>query len=148
MARSFRNVAIFGAFIGAMYGTMASAASNPATVTQAWLRAIPGNAPAGGYFTLTNPSDKPLTLTGASTPACGSTQLHMTHKMGSMVHMMEITKVDIPAKGKFDFAPGGHHIMCMEPKALKPGSKIDVTLQFSDGTSLTVPFAVKSATGK
>lgn len=132
----------------AALGAIACAASNPATVSNAWIRTVPGTAPAGGYFTLSNPAAKPLTLIGASSAACGSTELHMTHKMGTMMHMMEVAKVDVPAKGKFDFAPGGYHIMCMEPKALKPGSTIDVTLQFDDGTHLTVPFAVKSATGK
>jgi periplasmic copper chaperone A len=117
------------------------------TVSGAWIRALPGNLPAGGYFTIANPSPQPLALTGAQSPACGSLMLHMTHEMGGMAHMMAVDKVDIPAGGSFAFKPGAYHLMCMEPNSLKPGTSVPVTLIFADGTRLTVPFAVKTATG-
>lgn len=117
------------------------------TVSGAWIRALPGNLPAGGYFKLANPGPKPLTLTGAQSPACGALMLHMTHTMNGMAHMMAVDSVDIPAGGTFEFKPGGHHLMCMDPKGLKPGTSVAVTLMFADGTRLAVPFAVKNATG-
>ncbi len=46
----------------------AHAASVNVKITDAWMRALPSNLPAGGYFTLRNESAKPVTLTGASSP--------------------------------------------------------------------------------
>ena len=127
-------------------GLIAPAAAAP-VITNAWIRALPNALPAGGYFTIANTGTKPLTLTSAQSPACGSLMLHMTHSMNGMEHMMAVDKVDVPAGGKFEFKPGSYHLMCMDPKGLKPGSSVAVTLTFADGTRLTVPFAVKNATG-
>lgn len=127
---------------------LAAAAPAAPSVSNAWLRAMPGTIPAAGYFTLANSGTKPITLTGAASPACGSAMLHMTHKMDGMVHMMMVASVAVPAGGKIEFAPGGYHVMCMDPKNLKPGTSVPVTLQFADGATLTVPFAVRGATGQ
>jgi copper(I)-binding protein len=129
-----------------LLGFAGSAEAAP-VISNAWIRAMPANLPAGGYFTIANPGPKPLTLTGAQSPACGSVMLHMTHEMGGMAHMMPVDKVDVPAGGKFEFKPGAHHLMCMEPKGLKPGTTVSVTLKFADGTSTDATFAVKNAKG-
>ena len=141
MARRLLAALIVGA------GLAASAAAAP-VVTGGWIRALPGNVPAGGYFTLTNPGKTSIALTGAASPACGTAMLHMTHEMNGMAAMMMVDKVDVPAGGKIEFKPGGYHIMCLEPKGLKPGTSVPVTLHFGDGTSVTASFAVKNATGK
>ncbi len=117
-------------------------------VSDAWIRAMPGSLPAGGYFTLTNPGSKPLQIVGVKSPACGSAMLHVTHIMGGRAHMMMVDKVDVPAGGKVEFKPGSYHIMCTDPKDLKPGTNVSVTLEFAGGASVTAPFAVKNATGK
>ena len=127
---------------------LAAAATAAPVVSNAWLRAMPATIPAAGYFTLANSGTKPITLTGAASPACGSAMLHMTHKMDGMVHMMMVASVAVPAGGKIEFATGGYHVMCMDPKNLKPGTSVPVTLQFADGATLTVPFAVRGATGQ
>jgi copper(I)-binding protein len=47
------------------------------------------------------------------------------------------------------FAPGGYHLMCMQPSAdIKPGKTVSVTLTFANGSSVTAPFAVRSASGQ
>jgi periplasmic copper chaperone A len=126
---------------------LAFAAPAAPTVSNAWLRALPGNLPAGGYFTITNSGAAPIVLTGAASPACGSAMLHMTHQMDGVAHMMMVESVTVPAGGRIEFAPGGYHVMCMDPKNLKPGTSVPVTLHFADGATLTVPFAVRDATG-
>ena len=128
--------------------TPAIAAAPNATVSDAWIRALPASVPSGGYFTLHNNGDKPLTLTGASSPACGMLMLHKSEDMGGMMHMDDMTTIDVPAKGTLKFSPGGYHLMCMDAtSAIKPGNTVDVTLQFAGGATLTAKFAVKNATG-
>ena len=130
-----------------VFAVSAAAALGAPTVSGGWIRALPGNVPAGGYVTIINPSAKAIALTGASSGACGSVMLHMTHTMNGMSHMMEMSSIVVPANGKVDLKPGGYHLMCMQPKNLMPGMTVSITLTFSDGTTLNVPFAVRNAQG-
>jgi copper(I)-binding protein len=62
--------------------------------------------------------------------------------------MMGVKSVPVPAHGSVSFAPGGYHLMCMQPKDMKPGGTATVTLSFKDGTSLKGDFPIKGATGQ
>lgn len=121
----------------------------PLTVTDAWFRALPANLPAGGYFTLHNGTNKTLTLDKAETQACGMLMLHKSEEMSGMASMSDVAQIDVPAGGTLAFAPGGYHLMCMGPTPmLKVGASVSVTLEFADGSKVSAPFAVRSATGK
>lgn len=127
---------------------MPAQAAGP-TVSNTWFRALPNNLPAAGYFTLKNAGTKPVSLTGAASPACGMLMLHKTEHTGGMNHMSMVDSVDVPAGGMLSFAPGGYHLMCMDPTAaLKPGAVVPVILKFADGITLQTQFPVKSAIGK
>jgi copper(I)-binding protein len=124
-------------------------ASAPVRVSNAWIRSLPAGLPAGGYFTASNTGSKTITLTGASSPACGTLMLHKSETGSGMAQMEHVMGIDIPAGGKVDFAPAGYHLMCDQPKPeLKIGSEITVTLQFSDGTQTAAQFPVRNAAGK
>lgn len=119
------------------------------TVSDAWFRALPTGLPAGGYFTIKNSGDKDAVLTSAQSDSCGMTMLHKTVTTGGMSRMDMVQSVAVPAHGSLSFAPGGYHIMCMEPSPeMSPGSSVNVTLNFADGTKLDVKFDVKGATGQ
>lgn len=124
-----------------------TALAAPIAITGGWMRALPGNLPAGGYFTLKNGSEKAITLTGAESPACGMLMLHKSEEMSGMSSMSDVESIDIPAGSTVNFAPGGYHLMCMDP-VLKQGTTVTVTLQFAGGAKIAAPFAVRSATGK
>jgi len=114
-----------------------------------WFRALPGNLPAGGYFTLRNSGAAKAMLTGAESPACGMVMMHKSENKGGMAGMDMVASVDVPAGGSVAFSPGGYHLMCMDPKpALKPGAKVPVTLSFQGGGKLMAEFAVRNAAGK
>ncbi|HVT23566.1 MAG TPA: copper chaperone PCu(A)C [Rhizomicrobium sp.] len=133
----------------ALVVTVAMAEASEVKVENAWIRALPSGLPAGGYFTLHNNEAKPLTLTGAKSNSCGMLMLHKSSDMGGMMHMEDVTAVDVPAHGTLKFAPGGYHLMCMQPSAdIKPGKTVSVTLTFANGSSVTAPFAVRSASGQ
>jgi copper(I)-binding protein len=125
----------------------ASFATAIVTVSDGWIRALPGTLPAGGYFKLHNGGATAIALVGASSPACGMLMLHKSDTMNGMAEMSDVERVDIAAGSTIAFAPGGYHLMCMDPKALHPGGKISVTLSFSNGTHITVDFAVRNAAG-
>lgn len=127
----------------------AYAFAGPVQVSDAWMRALPAGLPAAGYFTLHNTSSREVALTSAASSACGMLMLHKSSEEGGMGSMQDVSSVAVPAGGTVKFAPGGYHLMCMNPApALKPGASIAVTLAFSDGSKSDVPFAVRNAQGK
>ena len=113
------------------------------------MRALPAGLPAAGYFTLHNTSSHEVALTSAASAACGMLMLHKSSEEGGMGSMQDVSSVAVPAGGTVKFAPGGYHLMCMNPTAaLKLGAGVTVALGFSDGSRSEVPFAVKNAQGK
>ena len=131
-------------FLG-MMGTAAQAA--PFDVTDAWFRSLPGKLPAGGYFTAQNNGRRDVSITGASSDACGMLMIHESSNKGGMSGMDMVDSVKVPAGGVVKFAPGGYHLMCESPK-MKIGAKVPVLLHLSDGGTVAVGFAVKGANGK
>ncbi|HEX2592733.1 MAG TPA: copper chaperone PCu(A)C [Rhizomicrobium sp.] len=124
-----------------------SALAAKVSVTDAWVRALPGNA--AGYFTLTNTGDTAITLTGIKTDACGMAMLHKTSMGGGMASMSMVDTIPLRPHETVKFAPAGYHVMCMSPTAaVKPGAKVTMTLLFADKTENAVVFAVKNAAGR
>ena len=127
----------------------AQADASGASVSNGWFRKLPSGLPAAGYFELHNGGDKTISLTGASSPGCGMLMLHKSENMGGMMHMDDVSGVDVAPGATIKFAPGGYHLMCMSPKpSLTPGSTVPVTFVFTDGTKPQFPFAVRHANGK
>ncbi len=142
------RLALATTFLVALSAENAFAAEDIA-VSDAWIRALPAGVPSGGYFTLHNGGQKPLTLTGANSPACGMLMLHRSENRGGMSAMMDVTGVDVAPGATLSFAPGGYHLMCMNAgPAIHPGATVPVTLTFKDGTKVAANFAVRDAAGK
>jgi copper(I)-binding protein len=125
----------------------APACAADVTVKDAWFRSLPAGLPAGGYFTLHNGGRNAVTLTGAESTACGMLMLHKSEDKGGMSAMMDMPSIAIAPGGDLKFAPGGYHLMCMQP-VMKPGAAVLVTLQFADGAKLRTNFAIKNARGQ
>ncbi|MBV9693982.1 MAG: copper chaperone PCu(A)C [Alphaproteobacteria bacterium] len=126
-----------------------SASAADIRIREPWIRALPGNLPAAGYFELINAGKSAVTLTGAESPLCGMLMLHRSTTQDGMGRMQDVGEVTVPAGGRIAFAPGGFHLMCMDPKpALKPGGKAQVALRFSDGSVVAAAFDIRNAMGK
>jgi copper(I)-binding protein len=128
----------------AMLPLAAQAASPTVTVTKPWMRYLLPSLPAAGYMTLTNSGNTDAVLTGAASPACGMLMLHKSQDDSGMAMMMDMQTITIPANGSVTFAPGGYHLMCMQPK-MKIGDKLPLTLSFQDGSSLAATMPVYGA---
>jgi hypothetical protein len=140
------------AFAAAAFAALAVATGARAgalTISDAWFRALPAGRPAGGYFSLHNAGPAPVALVAARSSACGMLMLHQSTNEGGMSRMQEVKSVAVSAGGTVAFAPGGYHLMCVNPgTAMAPGGHVSVTLVFADKSQLQVDFAVKSAGGK
>jgi copper(I)-binding protein len=123
---------------------LAQAGAPAVTVTKPWIRYLLPSIPAAGYMTLRNNSATEIVLTEAASPACGMLMLHKSQDTSGMAMMMDVGTIAIPAHGAVSFAPGGYHLMCMQPR-MKPGDTVTMVLTFQGGTTLNVTAPVYGA---
>ncbi len=118
-----------------------------AAVTGGRMQVLLPSRPAAGYFTLHNNGDTPLMLSGASAPDCQSLMLHQSKTEGGMASMSMVTSVPVPPRGTLSFAPGGYHLMCLQPsgRLLTHAGTETVTLHFAGGDSLSAQFTIEGA---
>lgn len=91
--------------------------------------ALPGQAAGVAYLTLRNEAAAPVTLVGVSSPEFASVEMHTTLLDGAMSSMLPLDSLTIAEGAAMEFAPGGPHLMLMQPlDELEPGDV--VTLQF------------------
>ncbi|NGY04298.1 copper chaperone PCu(A)C [Solimonas terrae] len=131
-----------------LLASSAAVAAQPASpvVENAWIRMLPGDLPAAGYFDLRNRSDASRKLVSADSPAFMMTMLHQSSEQNGQSQMQHVDDVALPAHGVVHFAPGSYHLMLMQAKnPLTVGEHIPVSLQFSDGSSVKVEFVVRPA---
>ena len=126
--------------------TTAPVSANDAglVLSDAYLRTIIPSRPAAGYFTLANNGSVDQTLVAASSPACGSVMLHKSVSENGVEKMLPVKSIAVPAHNSITFAPGGFHLMCMQPKAsVKPGGSVSMALKFKDGGIVAGTFPVR-----
>lgn len=120
-------------------------AASPMKIDDAWARATaPGAKVGAGYMRITSGGTADR-LVGASTPAAAKVELHVTEKKGDVMRMREVKAYDVPAKGSFELAPGGAHLMLVDLKApLKEGAKVPLTLRFEKAGEVKVELEVRA----
>jgi len=125
--------------------TVALASAAPALrVEKAWIRWLPAGVPAGGYMTLINTGDSPVTLISASSTEYGEVSLHRNFNRGGTLQMRPAGEITINPHASLDFAAAGYHFMLMQPSSpRRPGDHVPITLHFAGGASLTVEFEVR-----
>ncbi|WP_118182673.1 copper chaperone PCu(A)C [Paraburkholderia phosphatilytica] len=146
--RRIPSILIAGALAAGLATLSAPGFAAPAavSVSDCWIRLLPGNLPSGGYFKANNSGAEALDLVGVDSEAFGMAMLHQTQSQGSTSTMAMVDKAPLPAHGTLTFAPGGYHVMLEQPKTkLKVGTTTPLTFSFSDGEKVTASCAVKSA---
>lgn len=115
-------------------------------VQKPWVRWLPAGLPAAGYATLVNAGDQPVALTGVSSPDYGAVMIHRSLSRGGMERMVMVDAIPVPPHGRAVLAPGGYHLMLMQPRhAIRPGMQVSVRFEFSDGSTIDVAMPVRPA---
>jgi periplasmic copper chaperone A len=113
-------------------------------IRDAWVRWLPGNLPAGGYVTLVNTSDRPISLVTASSPDYARVSLHRSRTTAGISQMLPVNKITVGAHSSLEFGAQGYHLMLERPtRALQPGDHVSVTLQFADSSAVTATLEVR-----
>jgi len=113
-------------------------------IRDAWVRWLPGNLPAGGYVTLVNNSDQPISLIAASSPDYALVSMHRSRAAGGISQMLPVNKITVAAHSTVEFGAQGYHLMLERPtRALRPGDQVSVTLQFAGSAAVTATLAVR-----
>lgn len=96
------------------------------------------------YLTLVNTGDGPDALVAASSDAASAVELHETRMKGNIMRMVPIPRVEVPARGRREFKPGGLHLMLIGLKRdLKPGDRVKMTLRFEKSGTKTLTARVR-----
>ena len=121
------------------------ASAKRVSVESPFVREVPPGIQTSAFFlTLTNESNKKLSLVKASSDVANNVELHEhVHKDG-MMQMRQVKQISIPANGKTILKPGGYHIMLIGlTRKIKSGDSVNITLEFDDGSKQAVNASVK-----
>lgn len=123
------------------------ASSGGLRVEQAWARATPAVAPvAGGFLVITNDGGKDDRLLRVESDIAQRVEIHQMRNDAGVMRMRQITEgLPIAAHGRLVMAPGGYHLMLIQPKrALLEGGHFDATLVFQRAGRVKATFQVRA----
>lgn len=118
-------------------------------ISDAWVRAAPPTASVmAGYLTLGNDSSEPVSVTAAASPSFERVEMHdMTHENGVM-RMRKLDQIEIASGAKAVLAPGGRHLMLIQPKgAFAVDDEIELTLTLCGEHTQVMRLPVREAGG-
>ena len=97
-------------------------------IADAWIKHLPPTVPVrAGYMTLTNDGDANVSVVAARSAAFASVEIHETLAKDGMMQMQHIETLDVAAGATVKLAPGGLHMMLMQPVApTEPGLGIEL----------------------
>ncbi len=138
MNRLAATAASLALVLAAAASPAASAEKSPLTASHMVAPAPPpGVNTMAIYGTLHNEGDAPLVLTGIEAAGFASAMLHETVTTDGIVTMRHRMAIEIGPGETVAFAPGGIHIMLMNPTgAVAPGETIAGVLRLGDGSAV------------
>jgi len=99
-----------------------------------------------GYARIDNACPAEVDIVSASSPGFADASLHETRIDHGISRMRALTVLPVSAHGFVEFAPGGLHLMLMEPtKPLKAGDYVTIDFTLSDGRRIPGRFELRAA---
>ncbi len=115
------------------------------SVNDAYARAVPPGQPnSAAFMQITNNGDTAVTVTGASSSVSSVTELHTHIQDQGVMRMRRIDGIELPAGETVSLQPGGLHVMLIGlEKNLAEGDSVNLTLEFSDGSTEALEMPVQ-----
>ncbi len=140
---------LFGFLLALALAAGLAAAGAPASdieVSDAWIRWLPADLPAGGYLTIVNRATVNRVLIAITSPAYGEVGIHRSLTDHGMSTMQSVDSVTLRPGVPFRFEEGGYHLMLMHPlTAVHPGARVTMSFRFKNAPSIDVVFAVRGS---
>jgi copper(I)-binding protein len=115
MMRGANSLLVLGAACAALASAplpaQPGAPAGTLTVTDAWVRAIPGAAVAAVYMRLHNGGTRPVRVTGVRSALAGHAMIHETRLENGVSTMRPHEPLVIAPGASVELRPGGLHVM-------------------------------------
>ncbi len=137
--------AVFVGLLSALTPVPAAPLEASVAVRDAWVReAPPGMSAMAGYMELRNNTSRPQVLVAANSPGFETVMIHRTIVKNGVAGMAHAAQIELTPNARLIFAPGGYHLMLMNPRrTLRAGDAVVVNLEFRGGVVLPVEFVVR-----
>lgn len=145
----------FAAIAAAALAAAGCGSEDPATaadsivVSSAWTKAAESGM-TGAFAELENTGDHAVQIVSVSSQVSSRTELHeMAPAADGAMAMREMDGgLTVAAGSRHSLAPGGDHLMLMDLiEPVTPGTDIEFTLTFSDGSSIDFTSQVRDFAG-
>lgn len=121
------------ALIAIVIGACGSSQEPPLVATDVVVtRPVAGMGMSAAYLSLSNNSQRTITISRVASPQFGSVELHETTVENGVARMRALAALDIPGGATVRLERGGKHLMLMRPAAAGD----TVSLQFFDNDDL------------
>ena len=114
-------------------------------ITNPWIKNLPPMMTMrAGYMSIHNPTDIAVTLVGVSSVRFAKVEFHESISDEGVMRMEMLHRLIIEPGATVDLAPGGKHLMMMNPtEPTKPGETIEIKLKLDDGSEQDLKMQVK-----
>ena len=102
----------------------------------------PGSMMTAGFGRLVNNSDTAMEISAYSSPQFGDVSLHQTVLEGGLSRMNEVPVLNLAAGSEIELAPGGYHLMLMQPIGAK-ADKVEIHFELADDRRFTFELPVE-----
>jgi hypothetical protein len=105
-------------------------------ISEARIKNLPPTVPVrAGYMTIHNASQTAVSIVAIRSDAFASVEIHRSVMHDGMMRMDPVHNLQIAPGASLQLAPGGLHLMMMQPvQATRPGDDIEIILQLDDGS--------------
>ena len=137
-------LALWPAAASAQTAAAPAAAATRLTVTDAWVRAIPGADVAAAYMTLHNGGREPVKVLGVRSPLAGHAMIHETRVVNGVSTMRAHEPLTVAAGASVTLAPDGLHVMLHDlTHPLAVGTEVPLEIVLEGGGRVAVSARVR-----
>lgn len=118
------------------------------SVADPWARPASAGSNGAVYFVIDNPTNQADRLLSASSNIAEHVELHISvmDEQGTMGMHHQEEGVEVPARTKVAFEPGGLHVMLVDlPQDLQEGDNFPLTLTFQNAGEIQLDVTVKES---
>ncbi|MDH3760319.1 MAG: copper chaperone PCu(A)C [Gammaproteobacteria bacterium] len=114
-------------------------------ISEAWIKNLPPPVPVrAGYMTIYNPQSRALSIVEIHSDSFASVEIHKTLMQDGMMRMEQVVALKIAAGETVQLAPGGLHLMMMQPvQPTRPGEIHRITIEYDDGSTQELEMTVR-----